>query len=327
MDTVTHALLGLAIGALRRPDGGPGTGRPLSHTDKAVLAAAVIGAELPDLDVVLMAGGPLNHIRYHRGFSHSLAASFVLAALTMLLVRRRWPRARPWPVYLFAWLGVVVGHLLADWVTSFGTRLLLPFSNARLALDWMAEYEPLFVLPFVAALALAWRWPRLWRRLAAGALALGLAFVGYRAWAHGRVVAAVRQAYRSVPVVAVTAHPVQWSLVGYEYVVEAPDAFYTGSVRLGGRPVEDAALPKVGPGQEGLLAAALRNPEVREIMAFARHPLVRARRDPGGYLLYISDLRGGFAFNFRVRLDPHLAVRRAERDYSQRYVTALGNAL
>jgi inner membrane protein len=48
MDSLTHALLGLTLGALRKPDAPPGT--PLAATDRAVLLAAVLAAELPDLD-------------------------------------------------------------------------------------------------------------------------------------------------------------------------------------------------------------------------------------------------------------------------------------
>ena len=44
MDNLTHGLVGLAIGALRKPDGGPGTGRTFSPTDKAVLFASVVAA-------------------------------------------------------------------------------------------------------------------------------------------------------------------------------------------------------------------------------------------------------------------------------------------
>ncbi|HYI03016.1 metal-dependent hydrolase, partial [Hyalangium sp.] len=52
MDNLTHGLLGVAVGALRRPDT---PGAPLSATDKAVLLGCALAAELPDLDNLLPA--------------------------------------------------------------------------------------------------------------------------------------------------------------------------------------------------------------------------------------------------------------------------------
>ena len=54
MDSLTHALLGLTLGALRKPNAPRGI--PLTPTDRAVLLAAVIAAELPDLDYLWPAG-------------------------------------------------------------------------------------------------------------------------------------------------------------------------------------------------------------------------------------------------------------------------------
>ena len=51
--------LGLALGALRRPDAPAGS--PLSPTDKAVLLGSVLAAELPDLDTLLPAANSVDH--------------------------------------------------------------------------------------------------------------------------------------------------------------------------------------------------------------------------------------------------------------------------
>jgi hypothetical protein len=65
MDTLTHGLLGLTVGAIRQPEGTP--------TDRAVLLAAVIAAELPDLDYLWPSDKlVLVTLRAHRGLSHAL---------------------------------------------------------------------------------------------------------------------------------------------------------------------------------------------------------------------------------------------------------------
>jgi inner membrane protein len=65
MDSLTHGLLGPAIGALRRPD-----------SDRtAVLVACVLAAEIPDLDYLWPADNSVLHsLKAHRGLSHSLLA-------------------------------------------------------------------------------------------------------------------------------------------------------------------------------------------------------------------------------------------------------------
>src|SRR5690606_19943355 len=140
MDPLTHGLLGLAIGNLRRPDA----------QRRAVLLGCVLAAELPDLDYLWPAADPVLHtLRAHRGLSHSLllAPLVALAAtgLAKLFVRdARWHVIFPW-----ALAATALGHLLADAWTGWGTRLLLPFSSERVLLDWMMVLDPLFTAPLL----------------------------------------------------------------------------------------------------------------------------------------------------------------------------------
>lgn len=315
LDTLTHALLGVCIGGLRRRDGGPGTGRPASPTDRAVFWSTLAAAELPDIDALLVPGGPLNHIRYHRGLTHSLPFAIGLAAVLAWWAGRRWPGASRATVFRWSLASVLLGHLAADWITGFGTRLLLPFSGARLALDWVSLFEPLLILPLVAGLVLAWRRPAHRHAWVAAGLVAAIAFVGYRGWSHGQAVAAVRRAYG--PAATISAQPTLWGLRRYEYVAEQPHAFHLGEVHPGAPPREYAVYPKPGP--DPVLAAAGADPRIQEILDFARHALLIHQRDGEQTLLTIADFRGGYAFNFRAVLDHHLEVLSAVRDYSYRY--------
>jgi inner membrane protein len=80
VDNVTHTLFGLALAK---------TGLERS-TPKATLAL-LIGANLPDLDLLAWFGGHISYLNYHRGLSHALPGlvceAFLLAAI--LLVAHR----------------------------------------------------------------------------------------------------------------------------------------------------------------------------------------------------------------------------------------------
>lgn len=324
MDTLSHGLAGLAVGALRRPDGGPGTGRPHSMTDRAVFWCTLIAAELPDIDVLLLPGGDLNHIRFHRSFTHSLPGVLVLVALLTLLARWRWPGARLKVVAGWSLFSMLVGHLLMDVVTSFGTQVLMPVVDTRFALDWVTDTEPLFVLPLLLAVVAGRYWP-LWRRWALSAgLSLAILFLGWRGLTHQQLVGRVTADYSlREPVHGVSVRPIPWTLNRYQYVVDTPDGLHLGTVGAGWPIREERHLDKL-PENDPVVAAARQDPRVRLILDFTRHPLITYRSDETGYDLFITDFRGGhLAFTFRALLNENLEVMRAFRDYTASYLKAI----
>src|SRR5688500_15397671 len=126
MDSLTHGLLGLALGALRRADA----------DRSAVLVACVLAAEIPDLDYLWPADNSVLHaLQAHRGLTHSLIAAPLVALTATALAKVAFRRARA--VSLLSWSlpAVLLAHLLADAWTGWGTRLWLPFSDARVTLD------------------------------------------------------------------------------------------------------------------------------------------------------------------------------------------------
>jgi inner membrane protein len=275
VDTLTHGLLGLSIAALRRRDGSP--------TDRAAPLACVLAAELPDLDYLWPAADPvLATLRAHRGLSHSLIASPVVAlaaaGLALAFVRWRRGRARLLPTWALAWLAVVAGHLLPDLWTGWGTRLLLPFSDARLALDWTMVIDPLVTLPLLAGALWAWR------RRARGPLLAGLAvaalYVGSRAVTHAVLERRLAAAYPSGRVDAFPAllRPFTW-----RWVAALDGGYAAGTVGLTGAPREQARLPAGIPPREVVVSA----PGVAEALAWARHPVITR----AGEELRIADLR------------------------------------
>jgi inner membrane protein len=278
MDTLTHGLLGLAIGAIRRPDG--------TQTDRAVLLAAVIAAELPDLDYLWPSDEPvLVTLRAHRGLSHALIAAPAVALVAAAVARLVFRRAAFLPTYAMAVAAVVFGHILCDLWTGWGTRVLLPFSDQRLGLDWTSVVDPLVTLPLLvgAGIALARR-RGAWRRPLLVALAVSAAYVGARTGIRAALEADVDARYGA----GARVFPAPIGVLRWRYVAPLPDGFAAGVVELGGAIVEERAI-KTDP---GALAEVQALPVGREVLAWARYPVVtRALRGDGGQTLSVGDLR------------------------------------
>src|SRR5688572_30001863 len=84
MDTLTHGLLGAVIGAIPLP----AALRRLDVSPRAAILAAVLAAELPDLDYLIPADDPVLHtLKAHRGLTHALVAAPFVALIAALLAR------------------------------------------------------------------------------------------------------------------------------------------------------------------------------------------------------------------------------------------------
>ncbi len=176
MDSLTQLTFGAACGEAVL---GHKVGR------KALVWGAVLGT-LPDLDVFIPLGGPVNDFVYHRGFSHSLILLAILSPMIAWLITKIHPDTkryyRGWVLLAFL---VLEGSVLLDFLTIYGTQILWPFDTTPLAFPVLFIIDPLFTLPVLlgvlAALVLK-RKRSLGHRINSVGLFLSLA---YLAWAIG----------------------------------------------------------------------------------------------------------------------------------------------
>ena len=120
MDNLTHSLVGWMMSR--------------AGIDRKIPRAAplmIVAANIPDVDVVSLAGGPLSYLTWHRSYTHAFAFAPLMALIAALAVLGR---RISWWAYFFSLLGVL-SHLLLDWTNVYGIRLLLPFSSRWLRLD------------------------------------------------------------------------------------------------------------------------------------------------------------------------------------------------
>jgi inner membrane protein len=129
MDNLTHSLVGLTAAKAGLEKLSPGA-----------TALCVLAANSPDVDiVVLLFQGRWGYLHHHRGITHSLVGTAVLALALPLVfylgdriiaqIRKREPQVRLTGLLLVSILTAAT-HPLLDWSNNYGIRLLLPW-NAR----------------------------------------------------------------------------------------------------------------------------------------------------------------------------------------------------
>jgi membrane-bound metal-dependent hydrolase YbcI (DUF457 family) len=143
VDNITHGLAGalLAQAGLRQRYG------------RVATVALVVGVELPDLDFVFDFAGPIVGFQYHRGITHSFVGGFGLALLgavfSYVILRYRCY----WRVVGLLYLGVLL-HIWMDYLTSYGTQILLPFDAGRYTADAVFIIDYFYTGIIVVALLL-----------------------------------------------------------------------------------------------------------------------------------------------------------------------------
>lgn len=224
MDLLTQGLLGAALaqaGAKR-------------NEARVAAGAGFVAAILADADVLISsAQDPLLNIEFHRHFTHSLVfipVGGLLAALILWPLLRR--RLRFGRLLLFTLLGYATSGLL-DACTSYGTHLLWPFDDTRIAWSIIAIIDPVFSLFLLLAVALGLRYCK------PGPARVGLVLAGayllIGAWQHHRAyeIATGLAAERGHQAERVLVKPTMANLLLWRSVYQSADRFHIDAIRIG----------------------------------------------------------------------------------------------
>lgn len=224
MDIVTQGLLG-ATAALSA-----------SNKNETRLAVGIGFAAglLADADALIgSAEDPLLNIEFHRHFTHALifipAGGLLAAIILWPLLRRRLTFGR---LYLFTLLGYAT-HGLLDAATSYGTHLLVPFSDERIAWRIIAIVDPVFSLILIIAIIYGWRSRKaLSARLG---LVLAAAYLSFGVWQNHDAGEAVQRLaeQRGHRVDRYLVKPTMANQVLWRSVYESDGIFHVDAIRLG----------------------------------------------------------------------------------------------
>ena len=262
------------------------------------LWVGALGGFLPDADILIRSSSdPLLSLEYHRHFTHSLIfipiGGLITAALGKLLTGGKRSIGELWLPGALGW----ATHGLLDSCTSYGTYLLWPFSNARIAWDNVSIVDPLFTIPIVVGVLLAARRDR--RALAVAALAWAMIYLSLGVIQRERAEAVYSATIEARGHTAgqLEVKPSFGNNLLFRAFYKHDDSFYVDSVRV----------PWWGPSQvfEGSSIPALDIPKLRATLdPVHQHDLDRFAYFSAGFLV-ADPVHPGFIGDFRYAMVPN----------------------
>ena len=148
MDPLTQGLFGAGLSQYAKP---------AKHYKGLSLMVGFLSGMAADLDILIQSQqDPLLFLHFHRQFSHSLifipVAALIVSGALYYFLRNKISFSQ---IYLFSFLGYAT-HGLLDAATSYGTQLLWPFSEVRIAWNLVSVIDPLVTLPMLVLMTLMW---------------------------------------------------------------------------------------------------------------------------------------------------------------------------
>ena len=315
MDTLTHALSGALLGrATARPGGGAGT-LPLGRR----MLVGFVAAAFPDIDFIVRELSPLSYVYHHRGVTHSLLMLPIWATLLAWIFAALWRGKPGWRTYFgIAALGIGA-HIAGDLITSFGTMIFAPVSDARYGIGTTFIIDLWFTGIILAGLLASALWRRT-RVFAIGGLVALVAYVTFQwtlqqraidfgeSYARANDLQSVRVSAQPRPV-----SPFNWTVfvddgTGYRYshvnlVRRTPrseptsETGFVARLDAAYRPLDDAIWVRAGrygntESDVAVAREAFEQPAFRFFRWFAQYPAVlRIDRGNPRECVWFQDLR------------------------------------
>ena len=303
MDPITHTLCGATMAESGLKE----------HTALGT-AALLVGANLPDLDVIAYAWDPTMALWFRRGVTHGVLGLLVLPVLLTgalvlwdRLVRR--PRGAPPAVarrlFLLAFLAVL-SHPILDSLNVYGMRWLMPFSDRWSYGDVLFIVDPWVWGMLAGGVVLSRRLrrdrPNGTRETNDGGkgaarasmllVAIYVVIMAVSNLAARRIVAGALARDLGARPTRMMAAPLPANPFARRMVAQVGDQYHFGTLRWLPRPrfEREPFTLDAGP-RHSAAAAATRGPAVRRFMSWARFPYFAVEDRGDHYLVQIGDAR------------------------------------
>lgn len=327
MDSLTQIVLGASVGELV-------LGKKVGN--KAMLYGAIAGT-IPDLDTIV--GNfihPITAIEIHRGISHSILFSIVMAPLLGWLVWRLHKKKNEasWKDWSLLFFWGLFTHPLLDAHTTWGTQLFWPF-DLRLAYQNIFVVDPLYTLPFLVFLILAIRLPRTslkrrrWNRIglivSSSYMVLTLILKGFTFF---KFTSALKE--QGISYLEIDTRPSAFNTILWSANIDAGEHYLLAEYSLfDSQPITFKSVPK----QHDLLGDLKNSTNVNRLIRIAEGWYAISEKEGE---LYFNDLRFGvydmtaedlsFVFSYRLVETPQgdITITEAERD-TDAVKTVFGN--
>jgi inner membrane protein len=293
MDPICHTLIGAALGS---------TG--LERKTRFGRGTLILGANLPDIDVIAYAWGETAALGIRRGITHGIPALLVLPVLlagAMWLSGRRSKPAASRPATDFKWLLAlsaisVASHPALDFLNVYGVRWLMPFDDTWFYGDTLYIVDPWMWAILAVALLLA----RLLRSrtslpVFARPATLGLlaAFSYICAMSVGHAIARdlVESEFSGAPIPRFMVAPIPVDPFRRIVVIDGESAYRFGSVELWPRPRFQLGERLVPKGQGAASDRASATKDGQTFLSWARFPFFETDEPHNPSAVYILDAR------------------------------------
>lgn len=227
MDLITQGVVGAALAQ---------TAAKPSETRLATGIGFAAGL-LADADALIYSSADsLLTIEYHRHFTHSIFfipfGALIAALILWPLCRKKLGFKR---LYLFSLLGYSLSGFI-DACTSYGTYLLWPLSDERIAFHIIAIVDPLFTLALIVGVIMAWR--RRSQLPARAGLVIAAAYLLVAVMQLQRAESAIESlaAARGHTPARLIAKPTFGNILLWRSIYEHDGRFYIDAVRVGAEP-------------------------------------------------------------------------------------------
>ncbi|MEE9438918.1 MAG: metal-dependent hydrolase [Saprospiraceae bacterium] len=135
MDSLTQGLLGAVTFALIKDK---------KIGKKSVIIGAIAGT-IPDMDVFL---APLFNdvelLSVHRSVSHSIIFAVLSSILLGTIFHKIYEKKHSHLQWMLAFFLAIFTHSLLDWCTTYGTKLLSPFTSHLFSTNNIHVFEPIY---------------------------------------------------------------------------------------------------------------------------------------------------------------------------------------
>jgi len=295
MDPICHTLLGAALAS---------TG--LERKTRFGRATLIVGANLPDVDVISYAWGETAALEFRRGITHGIPALVVLPFLLAgaMLGIARLSRRQGGPAAagadfkgLLALSAIsVVSHPILDFLNVYGVRWLMPFDATWFYGDILYIVDPwMWAILAAALVAAGWRRnrsaPRVFARPACVGLFVALAYV--TAMAAGEAISrrVVEASLGDTEVPRLMIAPVPVNPFQRSVVIDKNRDYRLGVVELLPRPhfrLDPRRIPK---GESAVARIAATTSDGQIFLRWARFPFFEIDAASDEPAVYIIDAR------------------------------------
>ena len=296
MDSVTQAVLGGAVSYTV-------LGRRMGK--RAALYGMALGT-IPDLDVLIDFGGPIENMTHHRGFSHSLfVQALVTPIFVMLLSKLPFSRSASWARWSVAVYLSFTTHSLADFFTVYGTQIFWPLTNYPFTHSILFIVDPIYTIPLLVAVISALLMRDRSQAVKINALMLGLSSL-YLVWSTGAKSVIDNRVKKALAINGISTEvyestPAPLNTLLWRGVAVDDDQYFeiwasifddVGQIQIQGFPRNEELISAIGD-----------HPKIERLRWFTKGQYKVWQSDDQ---IIISDLRmgveGAYVFNFEVGL-------------------------